>query len=50
MFLDMEERKDVEPVIARYSWGPRAENEFSKYSVLKFVANVSNPICKLTSI
>jgi len=38
MYLNFEENTENDPPIVRYSWGPRADKEFSKYSILKFVA------------
>jgi hypothetical protein len=41
MYLAMEEIKDSDNVVHRYSWGLRSENEISKWAILKFVAKVS---------
>lgn len=57
MYLNMEEIKDAETtaeemdeadnvVRHRYSWGPRAENEISKWAILKFVAKVLPSVYK----
>jgi hypothetical protein len=39
-YLALEELTDTDPPVIRYSWGMRAEKEFSKYAILKFVVKV----------
>lgn len=41
MYLNVEEIKDADSIIYRYFWGARAENEISRWAILKFVAKVS---------
>jgi len=38
MYLHAEEISENDRTVRRYSWGPRADLEFSKYAVLKFAA------------